>query len=442
MPPTGLGRAGGCTVNITPETPLKGYYGTEFYRGDEDSDVLAHSVVFSDGARTAAVVSVDVTAIDRDFVLGIREECERKTGIPGRDIFIGATHAHSAPHAAPMFLEGVQPDPVYLDYLRRKLVHSVVEAHRRMVPATIRGGTGQTRGVVFNRRLLRPDGSAFLVIAPLDAGNPLYDPNSPPAGPVDEDVPYLLFEDANGKPVGCIFSFACHDHAAGTKYHHRDLGGRAGDVLRRRLGSDFATPYLAGACGDVMWLDPKAGTKGGPKLAWWIGEQIASAILSDAERREREEIQRVRSASAVYDISDRSAADSQYCDDLCRGDSPEELEFERRRYAPERAAVEARGETSCAVEIGAISLGDFAISANPAELFTEFGLEIRERSPFAVTLVSELTNGYCGYVPTEDGFRQRGYETHRTVFTSRLVKDAGRRITEKSVEMLQRCRQE
>jgi len=34
---------------------------------------------------------------------------------------------------------------------------------------------------------------------------------------------------------------------------------------------------------------------------------------------------------------------------MCRGDSPEEREFERKCYAPERAAVEARGRTICAV---------------------------------------------------------------------------------------------
>ena len=76
------------------------------------------------------------------------------------------------------------------------------------------------------------------------------------------------------------------------------------------------------------------------------------------------------------------------------------------------------------------------IVTNPAELFVEFGIEIKVRSPFEVTLVSELTNGYCGYVPTEAAFPQKGYETHRTLYTSRLAKDGGRQITERSLAML------
>mgnify|MGYP004328759535 CR=1 FL=1 len=68
----------------------------------------------------------------------------------------------------------------------------------------------------------------------------------------------------------------------------------------------------------------------------------------------------------------------------------------------------------------------------------ELGLEIRRRSPFPVAFVASLTNGYCGYVPTEEAFEQQGYETHRTVYTSRLEKGAGRRIVEASVEAMER----
>jgi hypothetical protein len=57
-----------------------------------------------------------------------------------------------------------------------------------------------------------------------------------------------------------------------------------------------------------------------------------------------------------------------------------------------------------------------------------------------VTLISELTNGYCGYVPTEKGFEEQGYEAHRTVYTSRLEKEGGRRIVEASMRTLEKLR--
>jgi hypothetical protein len=53
-----------------------------------------------------------------------------------------------------------------------------------------------------------------------------------------------------------------------------------------------------------------------------------------------------------------------------------------------------------------------------------------------VTFVASLTNGYCGYVPTMEAFQHGGYETYRTVHTSRLAKDAGERILRESIDLL------
>ena len=112
-------------------------------------------------------------------------------------------------------------------------------------------------------------------------------------------------------------------------------------------------------------------------------------------------------------------------------------EAQRHRYDPEEAAVLARGATSCPVELTAISFGEVALVTNPAELFVEFGIEIKERSPFKTTIVAELTNGYCGYVGPEDAFALGGYEVQRTVYTCRLSKESGRRMTDATVNLLE-----
>ena len=67
-------------------------------------------------------------------------------------------------------------------------------------------------------------------------------------------------------------------------------------------------------------------------------------------------------------------------------------EFDQVRWRAEEKAIRKLGATSCEVEVGAISMSGTAVSTNPAELFVEFGLEIKERSPFDVTLISELAN--------------------------------------------------
>ena len=75
MPKTCKGLAGGHTVNITPPRPTQSYPGKVLRKAgpEEDSDILCHAVVFTDGDDIGAIVSIDVTAIDRATVLAIRE---------------------------------------------------------------------------------------------------------------------------------------------------------------------------------------------------------------------------------------------------------------------------------------------------------------------------------------------------------------------------------
>ena len=76
------------------------------------------------------------------------------------------------------------------------------------------------------------------------------------------------------------------------------------------------------------------------------------------------------------------------------------------------------------VEVQVISVGEVAFVGYAAEIFAEFGLRAKAESPFSETFVMELANGWCGYVPTAEGFERGGYEA-RLGYTSRLVPEAG-----------------
>ncbi len=63
------------------------------------------------------------------------------------------------------------------------------------------------------------------------------------------------------------------------------------------------------------------------------------------------------------------------------------------------------------VPVSAARIGPLAIATNAGELFVEWGLSIKKRSPFPHTIVSELTNDWVGYEPTAQAFEHEGYET-------------------------------
>ena len=100
-----------------------------------------------------------------------------------------------------------------------------------------------------------------------------------------------------------------------------------------------------------------------------------------------------------------------------------------RSSAPPLATVD--------VDMRALVLSDdIAIAANPSEFFVELGMAVKAQSPFKHTLVSTLTNGNVGYVPTRQAFVDGGYEVKKYPENSFLDVDAGEQMVAASVGLL------
>lgn len=101
-----------------------------------------------------------------------------------------------------------------------------------------------------------------------------------------------------------------------------------------------------------------------------------------------------------------------------------------------------REEEQTEAEIQAWAFGETAFVFMPAEIFAEFGLEIKRRSPFALTIVTELSNGsVSGYVCTQEAYKQGGYENKLREY-SRLQAEAGDLFAEQALQLLQALKTE
>ena len=87
--------------------------------------------------------------------------------------------------------------------------------------------------------------------------------------------------------------------------------------------------------------------------------------------------------------------------------------------------------------VHAIRIGDVALVTQPCELYCQFGLDIKRRSPAPLTAVVGLADGYCGYCPTIAGVLGGGYSGQPISWT-RLEPFAGYRIVEAAGPMLNR----
>jgi neutral ceramidase len=87
------------------------------------------------------------------------------------------------------------------------------------------------------------------------------------------------------------------------------------------------------------------------------------------------------------------------------------------------------------IMLQAFRIGDLGVTAIPFEVFTETGLEIKQKSPLKPTFTIELANGSYGYLPTPRQHALGGYETW--MGTNKVEVEASQKIVKTLLEMLQ-----
>jgi neutral ceramidase len=416
---------GSAYADITPTRPMPNYNG-QMVRPDAGATPLRVNVlVCADAEKRVVLLSVDCTFLGRAEVLRLRDALRWRIGVAPDHVAVAATHSHAAPATTASFLSGALPDPQYVDFVVERATQAAASAAALLRPARLAAASVPAPPFASSRRRISPAGQAYMTGAEPDS-------SFPGENPIEEELQYVMFEDAAGRPLAGIFAVACHNNMVGGVYSG-DFFGRAADALRARLG-DIGLVALAAPCGDVNFILPGRRRLFPDDRA--TGEALADVILKSLAHAPRREPGPLATRAIVQRIPDRPYDPAEFVYDNGRGEGPAALASFQARYTPEEKAVRERGATGYDVEIQAITLGSLAIVTNPAELFSIYGRNIRQASPFAVTLVSSLTNGYCGYVPTPGSFAHRGYETYRSVYTSRLAKDAGDQIEKLSIGLL------
>ncbi|HEV3138427.1 MAG TPA: hypothetical protein VGZ26_11000, partial [Pirellulales bacterium] len=88
----------------------------------------------------------------------------------------------------------------------------------------------------------------------------------------------------------------------------------------------------------------------------------------------------------------------------------------------------------------AVLIGDVAIVGAPAEYFTIFGVDIKNRSPLKYTYVAELANDWIGYLPNLEAHELGGYQTWMGLH-SYAEPGTGERMADTLVAMLKELAQ-
>lgn len=446
-----LSGAGYAERDISPDPGMEqpGGYSKSYHRSFHDP-CKARAAVFGDGKQRVAIVGVDAGSVSRKFVLGCREEIARSCGIDENAILIGASHSHSG---GP--IGGVEPGeydgapelvrklayehttvdhPVYLERVRKGIVDAVCAANSSRSDLSSGAGAGHEGEVAFNRRFRMKNGQSWTHPG---QGNPEI---MKPAGPIDPAVGVIGSWNRHGQLIGCVVNYCCH---ATT-----NPGGISANwiyyleqALRGAFGHQVIVVFLQGAAGDVTQvnnLSPYLAPTGDAQarlVGGCVGAEAVKVLLSMA----RGTLTPVAALNQVVRIRRRTPAAEKVrrAYELVQRD-PKQTGITDWTFAKEIVLLDAKlkREPEVEVELQAIQIGPAVLLATPAELFSEFGLDMRRRSRFALTMPVAYANGMAGYVPTEEalGAGGGGYETRLTSYTN-LVPTAGRQMTDICVEL-------
>jgi hypothetical protein len=438
--------AGVAVADVTPPLQYRmcGYFHERLSTGVHDP-LLAKAIVLRQGDRQAALVICDLIGLPREMTLHVRRAAERETGIPADNILLAATHTHTGPlfagamrkhlHDLAVAKEGHDPAEK-VDYpaqLIEKLVRVVADAREALTPVRLELVTAAQEGLSFNRRFHMKGGG------PVRFNPGKMNPDIlRPAGPIDPQVPFLLFRSAaDDRPLASLTVFALHLDTVGGLEYSADFPYYVEQSLRGELGPEFVSVFGNGTCGDVNHVDVShRRPQKGHEEARRIGRTLARTIegrLDELKPVEEPSLD-VRTEVVAVPLQQYGEDDVAWAEEAMKKVHTGEMPFLQRVKAYKIMALELLEGDTLPMTVQVFRIGDeLAIVALPGEVFVDLGLAIKEGSPFATTMVIELAHDAPGYVPTEKAFAEGSYET----VNSRVRPGGGEMLVETALRLLE-----
>ena len=437
-------RTGAAKVVISPPAGagMAGYYHFRACDGVLD-DIHAHALVLDDGATRAALVTLDLIGAPRDLVEAVRAEVQQSGLLPGAQVMISATHAHTGPVPGGFLHTPDKPDAAalavhekYIAGLPALIASSVAGAVEKLSPVMVSGVSGECTGVSFCRRFYMRDGTVGWNPGKLNADI------SMPTGTPDPQVQAIFFEAAHEPsqrvPALAIYAnFAMHPDTVGGTKTSADYPGALARILSGYHGKDCITLFGNGTCGNLNHLDVQwPRSQSGPEEAHRLGTLIGAAIFRAEKNQHRfaPGALQVKSVTVPLEVPFVTNEQEELARNTVRKQQHGPLpSFMQLVHANRLIDLAPRQGKPIEAEVQVITLGkEAAWIAFPGEVFVELGIALKKRSPFRHTLITTLANGNEGYIPDRRSYAERAYEAE----SARVEPGSGEKLVEAAAGLL------
>ena len=322
----------------------------------------------------------------------------------------------------------------YMDRLEDWLVQLAPEAVKSARPGKIGWGKGSAR-IGYNRRVCWADGTHSM------HGDTKRKDFAGLEGPDDPQQMAIFAADENDKVISVLYHNTTHPtifYAAGV--YSSDFAGETRRILREKFGQ-VPVLFLNGAQGDIAMDDQLNRRKEGreEKLIR-IGRMVADETLRlymEVKFHDRPVLKHTYKDLKVQVRLPRQETLAASRKILARIDAGEKVRGMEMILAYGTVSLQELYEKNPVdtLPVHVVRIGDVALVTQPCELYCQFGLDIKRRSPAPITAVVGITDGYAGYCPTIYGVLGGGYSGQAIGWT-RLEPNAGYEIVESAGPML------
>lgn len=415
-----------------------------------ESPVTAHVVALEsrEGDRTvdsAIMVSCDIIGLPHSVLVALRERvAERLPEFDVQKLFVSGTHTHTGPvfreGAYRIPEEGVVQPTEYVRFFIDRVSEAVASAWQDRQLGAVAWGLGHAV-VGHNRRAVYADGRAVMY------GRTDQSDFRGIEGYEDHAVEVIFFFDRQEQLLAAAINVACPAQEVESRSAvNADFFHEVREALRDKYGRDLKILGWNGAAGyqspHLMFRrraeDRMRQLRGLTRL-----QEIARRIVAafdEAYEGAKQEIHHdvtlahrvARLDLPVRMITDEEAAAAKARIESLSADPANQTLIGWHQRIVDRHATQKDNSTH-GIEIHVLRLGDVAIATNPFELFLDFGIQIKARSPALQTFVVQLV-GIEGYVPTHRAVRGGGYSA--IAESNTVGPEGGQVLVDRTVELI------
>ena len=395
----------------------------------------------------------------------------RSPEIDVNNVVLNATHTHTAPNALVdrygettagevELPEDVMTAEEYMEMLRTQIADAVVEAWENRQPAGVSWGLG-TAVVGHNRRATYfSEDSGRKAGAVVGGRTKMYGNTNDPdfshiEGYENHYVDLLYTWDDSDNLTGVVVNIACPSQETEmSMYVSSDFWHEVRTEIRRRHGDHVQVLPQCAAAGDQsprrLWYkraEERMLKLRGLTMRQEIGRRIAGTF-DDVLTPAGKDIRRKLPLKHIFRpieiprlmVTDQEAEEART--DLTELEAKAEKGkktfriAQRCRWVLQRYRQQKESST-LPMGLHVVRLGDVAFATNRFELFLDYGIRMKARSPAVQTFVVQLAanDGWTGtYIPSQKAVANKGYGS--SAYSNEVGPEGGGVIVEETVKTL------